>query len=125
MPSRGTFTNEERLRELGLFSLERVQVELIAALLHIKGTYWKAGEGLFFRQCSNRTRLVVLSGKREDLNQTLGRILYSECDEALAQAALRNCGCSNPGGVLSQIGWFLQRNLAYGRSLISGQRTHL
>lgn len=68
---------------------------------------------------------MVLSGKSEDLNQTLGRILYSEFDEALAQAALRNCQYPNLGGVLGQIGWFLKRNLTYGRSLISGQRAHL
>jgi len=47
---------EERLRELGLFSLEkrRLQGDLIAAFP--EGAYKKAGEGLFTRVCSNRTR---------------------------------------------------------------------
>ncbi|KAK4814166.1 hypothetical protein QYF61_009984 [Mycteria americana] len=46
---------EDRLRELGLFSLEkrRLQGDFIAAL---KGAYKKAGEGLFTRACSDRTR---------------------------------------------------------------------
>ena len=49
---------EERLRELGLFSLEkrRLRGRLIAAFLYLKEAYKKAGEGLFTRACRNRTR---------------------------------------------------------------------
>ena len=49
---------EDRLRELGLFSLEkrRHQGDLIAAFQHLKGAYRKAGEGLFIRASSNRMR---------------------------------------------------------------------
>ena len=49
---------EDRLRELGLFSLEkrRLQEELIAAFHYLKEAYKKAGEGLFTRACSDRTR---------------------------------------------------------------------
>jgi len=32
-------------------------------------------------------------------------MLYSEVDEALAQAAQGSCGCPIPGGVQGQVGW--------------------
>ena len=49
---------EDRLRELGLFSLEKRRLwgHLRAAFQYLKGAYRKAGEGLFTRAWSDRKR---------------------------------------------------------------------
>jgi len=50
--------HRDRLRELGLFSLVKGRLcgELIVAFQYLKEAHRKAGEGLFIRVCSNRTR---------------------------------------------------------------------
>ncbi|KAK4831186.1 hypothetical protein QYF61_015918 [Mycteria americana] len=50
---------EDRLRELGLFSLEKRRHwgDIFAAFQYLKGAYRKDGEGLFITECSDRTRV--------------------------------------------------------------------
>ena len=49
---------EDRLRELGLFSVEkrRLRGDLISPFQYLKGAYRKAGEGLFSRLYNDKTR---------------------------------------------------------------------
>jgi len=49
---------EDKLRELGIFSLEkrRLQGDLIAAFQYLNGSYRKGGGRLFRSICGNRTR---------------------------------------------------------------------
>jgi len=49
---------EDRLRELGLFSLQKRRLggDLIATFEYLKRAYRKAGEGLFTRTHGDRTR---------------------------------------------------------------------
>ncbi|KAK4831784.1 hypothetical protein QYF61_019097 [Mycteria americana] len=48
---------EDRLRGLGLFSLEKRSLwgDFIVAFQYLKGAYRKDGEGLFIKECSDRT----------------------------------------------------------------------
>jgi len=51
-------SSEERLRELGLFTLEKRRPwgDLLAGFQYLKGAYKKAGQGLFTRAWSDRTK---------------------------------------------------------------------
>jgi len=52
------FSYEERLRKLGLFSLEKRRLwgDLIAAFQYMKRPYRKDGENIFSSACLDRTR---------------------------------------------------------------------
>ena len=85
---------ENRLRELGLFSLEkrRLQGNLTAAFQHLEGAYKKDVDGLFSRACCNRTR-----GNGFKLKEGRFRLDISKKFFTIS-------GCPLPGSVQGQVG---------------------
>ncbi|KAM9636537.1 uncharacterized protein ACIBXB_014782 [Morphnus guianensis] len=104
---------EDRLRELGLFSLEkrRLRGHLTAAFQYLKGTYKKAGEGLFTRACSDRTRAVRKKFfpvrvvrhwnrlPREVVAAPSLAVFKARLDGALSNLASGRCPCLWQGGL--------------------------
>ena len=74
-PEEGHLSCEERLRGLGLFSLEkgRLRGDLIVALQYLKGAYKKDGDRVFSRACCDRTMGGSFKLKENRFRLDMGR----------------------------------------------------
>jgi len=97
---------EERLRELGLFSLEerRLRGHLTAASQYLKGTYKKDGTNLLAGPVVIGQRVMVLNSEGRFRLGMKKTFFYNEGCDTLEQVTRRGGGCPIPGKNQGQVG---------------------
>ncbi|PKU45522.1 hypothetical protein llap_4168 [Limosa lapponica baueri] len=110
---------EDRLRELGLFNLEKRRLwgDLIVVFQYLKGLYRKDGEGLFIRESSDRIRsngFKLKEGRlRLDIRKKFFTLRMVMHWNRLPRKVVDVVDTPIPGGVQDHAGWgFEQPGLA-------------
>jgi len=90
----------KKLRELGLFSLEkkRLQEGLIAALQYLNGAYKQESQRTSTMDCSDRSRGKSFKLKEERFSLDVRKTFFT------IKVAQRSRGCPLPGSVQGQAG---------------------